>query len=468
VARLTVCIGGTAAEAHPPINRLTTIRCLCWPGRDRRGSPRSLPQTNGRGCAGRRPQPRGELGCPWGQRLPSLPHCEIIHGQPETQPRMLWIEQLLPDAADAEGAYRALLALSEGSHHFGSWAWDLTLDRGVWSPRMARVFGLELGGAGDSAFLLSRIHPEDRERAAARLATRLNSPPSPSPSPPSGGDDLTDLHVRILRPDGDVRRVRMIVGDTIVSNGHQILIGITSDYTELYNARREVAAHVAVSTALDEWEQTGDGALRLLERLSAALGCGRSLLWTIQDERLVPKLLWTQEGDDAVWGQVRDLRLRRGQGLAGQAWLLGHPVGLDLPGTHSEYEFRQSAKENNFLGALALPALAEDEVLAVLSLASSEPFQVADRLRAALRALSIEIGQFLARRSAMLAGSPLSAREIEILQLAAHGHTGPDIAGMLFISPATVKSHFEHIYPKLEVTDRAAAVAQALRSGLIR
>ncbi|MEA2285186.1 MAG: two-component system, NarL family, nitrate/nitrite response regulator NarL, partial [Solirubrobacteraceae bacterium] len=41
------------------------------------------------------------------------------------------------------------------------------------------------------------------------------------------------------------------------------------------------------------------------------------------------------------------------------------------------------------------------------------------------------------------------------------------IAEQLFLSPATVKTHFEHIYEKLGVGDRAAAVAQALRTGLI-
>jgi two-component system nitrate/nitrite response regulator NarL len=38
---------------------------------------------------------------------------------------------------------------------------------------------------------------------------------------------------------------------------------------------------------------------------------------------------------------------------------------------------------------------------------------------------------------------------------------------MLVLSPATVKTHFEHAYEKLEVSDRASAVAKALRLGLI-
>jgi DNA-binding NarL/FixJ family response regulator len=61
----------------------------------------------------------------------------------------------------------------------------------------------------------------------------------------------------------------------------------------------------------------------------------------------------------------------------------------------------------------------------------------------------------------------LTSRELEILQLLAMGHTNRDIAGQLFISPDTVKTHLEHIYQKLGATDRTAAVAEAMRRRLI-
>lgn len=61
----------------------------------------------------------------------------------------------------------------------------------------------------------------------------------------------------------------------------------------------------------------------------------------------------------------------------------------------------------------------------------------------------------------------LTGRELEILQLLAMGHTNRDIAGQLFISPDTVKTHLEHIYQKLGATDRTAAVAEAMRRRLI-
>jgi DNA-binding CsgD family transcriptional regulator len=64
--------------------------------------------------------------------------------------------------------------------------------------------------------------------------------------------------------------------------------------------------------------------------------------------------------------------------------------------------------------------------------------------------------------------SPLTRREHEVLALAADGLNGPSIAAQLVLSTATVRTHFGHIYRKLEVSDRAAAVAKAMRLGLIR
>jgi DNA-binding NarL/FixJ family response regulator len=61
-----------------------------------------------------------------------------------------------------------------------------------------------------------------------------------------------------------------------------------------------------------------------------------------------------------------------------------------------------------------------------------------------------------------------SAREIEILQLVAQGLNNKDIAQELLISESTVKAHLLHIFAKLGVTDRTAAVTTALRRGIIR
>jgi len=62
----------------------------------------------------------------------------------------------------------------------------------------------------------------------------------------------------------------------------------------------------------------------------------------------------------------------------------------------------------------------------------------------------------------------LSARELEVLQHAAGGASNQQIGRALAISEATVKSHLIHIYQKLGVSDRTAAVTTALERGVIR
>ncbi|MCX5267836.1 response regulator transcription factor [Streptomyces sp. NBC_00199] len=62
---------------------------------------------------------------------------------------------------------------------------------------------------------------------------------------------------------------------------------------------------------------------------------------------------------------------------------------------------------------------------------------------------------------------PLSAREREVLALVARGASNREIARDLFISEATVKTHLTHLYAKLGVNDRAAAVARAYERGIL-
>ena len=61
----------------------------------------------------------------------------------------------------------------------------------------------------------------------------------------------------------------------------------------------------------------------------------------------------------------------------------------------------------------------------------------------------------------------LTPREQEILHLIAAGKSLPEIAKELYLGLTTVKTHVQHLYGKLGVSDRAAAVAIAMRRGLI-
>lgn len=71
------------------------------------------------------------------------------------------------------------------------------------------------------------------------------------------------------------------------------------------------------------------------------------------------------------------------------------------------------------------------------------------------------------RRRNEAPGPVLSRREREVLSHIAQGHSVPAIAAELFLAPSTVKTHVQRLYEKLGVGDRAAAVAAAMRQGLL-
>jgi len=61
----------------------------------------------------------------------------------------------------------------------------------------------------------------------------------------------------------------------------------------------------------------------------------------------------------------------------------------------------------------------------------------------------------------------LSPRETEVLGFLASGLSAPQIARELHLSPSTINTHLQRLYERLEVSDRAAAVAEGMRRGLI-
>lgn len=84
--------------------------------------------------------------------------------------------------------------------------------------------------------------------------------------------------------------------------------------------------------------------------------------------------------------------------------------------------------------------------------------RVARDMNAAMRARSED-----AELSAALLPNPLTQREMDVLEWVARGKTNRDVAEILGMSPRTVNKHLEHIYEKLGVETRTAAVAQFAR-----
>jgi DNA-binding NarL/FixJ family response regulator len=96
--------------------------------------------------------------------------------------------------------------------------------------------------------------------------------------------------------------------------------------------------------------------------------------------------------------------------------------------------------------------------------------QLTEAIRAAAKGeavLAPAVAALLLKQMRRPPEEKLSQREIEVLTLVAQGHSNQEIAKVLHVSNATIKTHLIHIFNKLGVTDRTAAVTAALSRGIL-
>jgi PAS domain S-box-containing protein len=350
-----------------------------------------------------------------------------------------------------------MLECTEEVAQVGVWDWDLEADHVRWSDNLFRIFGLEPGGAPPAPEdVLERLHPEDRGTVEREIEAA------------SQAGRLQPLESRIVRPDGETRYIRASAA-AIVRNGGRPrrLVGSVQDITDRREAERQVATLLAISEALAAWETLEQGAPALLQNIATGLDCAAGILWLPQGDVLVPRGIWPADSPaiPGLGSTVDQVRLPRGVGLAGQVWESGESLAVSSLADDPRFAADAVAEVR---GALALPVTHTQEVLAVLEFFYCDADSGdAERARPTLAGIGYELGLFLAHHRGELRPSTLTKREREVLQLAAQGRAGREIAEQLVVSPDTVRSHFENIYDKYGVSDRAAAVAKALRDGLI-
>jgi PAS domain S-box-containing protein len=364
-------------------------------------------------------------------------------------------------------AMEDMLAAAEALAGLGSWELDLRSGRVTWSDELYRIHGVEPGAVEPTIeVLLDFVHPDDREAIAGALRSVVEHPED---VPPEG----ISAAYRVVLADGSVREMRAHGRMLRDPRGRAARwVGSAQDVTRQRLSEREVEAHHAVSQALREWESVEDGIMGLLRRLGEALGYEMASLWLWDDDQdvLACRAFWHSVDTDPGHFEYakRMATFKPGDGKPGLAWQTGEPVITPDAATDPLFRPKDAAIIRGVRSGLAFPAVGPDGPVAVLSFYSLEHRVPSESMVRTLRAIGHDLGRFLSRRRGLLGPKPVTEREIEVLRLAAEGNSGPDIAEVLFISPATVKTHFENIYEKLGVSDRASAVAQALRLGLIR
>ncbi|NKZ10962.1 response regulator transcription factor [Mycolicibacterium septicum DSM 44393] len=159
---------------------------------------------------------------------------------------------------------------------------------------------------------------------------------------------------------------------------------------------------------------------------------------------------------------VMDLRMKRVDGIEAtrQVTAAGGPPVLALT-TFNDDELLSGALRAGASGFVLKDSSAEELIRAVRAVAQGNSYldpAVTSRVLTTYRKSA---------EPRLAAVGDLTARELDVLTLIAKGHSNAEIADELSISGLTVKSHIGHIFIKLDLRDRAAAIIHAYDTGLV-
>ncbi|MEE3850246.1 response regulator transcription factor [Gordonia sp. LSe1-13] len=161
---------------------------------------------------------------------------------------------------------------------------------------------------------------------------------------------------------------------------------------------------------------------------------------------------------------LMDLRMRHVDGITATASVrrLAEPPPVLVLTTFDDDQLLSGALRAGAAGFILKDSPAESLIWAVRAVVADGAF-----LDPAVTARVLHGFRRSAPQTPTGADHPLTDREIEVLKLMARGHTNAEIGGRLYISEVTVKSHVNHIFTKLDLRDRAAAIVYAFDHSLV-
>jgi LuxR family maltose regulon positive regulatory protein len=254
---------------------------------------------------------------------------------------------------------------------------------------------------------------------------------------------LSPAVVGLLNPLPAVRaRLALAHGETAEAARWVQQRGLGADDEPSYPLEREYLVLVRVLLA----QQAPQRTLRLLERLhNLAAAQGRT--GSVIEVRTLQALARSASGDQAA-----------ALAALAEALTLGAPEGY----------LRVFLDEGPPMAAL-LRELLVSRRQGQVALAEAVPREYLARLVEAFEQAGLPIRPPVGRGGVMVAGlvEPLTARELEVLQLLAAGAPNRAIAQQLVVTQETVKKHLSHLFDKLGVANRTQAVARARQLGLL-
>ena len=160
---------------------------------------------------------------------------------------------------------------------------------------------------------------------------------------------------------------------------------------------------------------------------------------------------------------VMDLRMKRMDGIEATRRLAGPdaPPVLALT-TFNEDELLSGVLRAGAAGFVLKDSSAEELIRAVRAVAAGDSY-----LDPAVTSRVLHTYRHAVQAPPDVAVGELTGRELDVLTLIAKGRSNAEIAAELFISEVTVKSHIGHIFVKLDLRDRAAAIVYAYNHGIV-
>ena len=247
-----------------------------------------------------------------------------------------------------------------------------------------------------------------------------------------------------------------------------VVARLAAHQTRLWLTRGNVAAaaHWAQESSLsvdDELSFQGEFAHITLARVLIAQDKSGEAL------RLLERLLGAAEADERVGSMIgilafQTLALQAAGDMTGAVNALARALALAEP----EGYIRTFADEGTAMAVLLPKVLEAQKEGRLVTTLPDISRKYVGKLLAAIKAEPASPTGMNPHATGGSLVEPLSERELEVLRLIASGASNRDIARKLFVSLATVKTHINHIYRKLEVRTRTQAVARARESALLQ
>ncbi len=290
---------------------------------------------------------------------------------------------------------------------------------------MFQIFGLEPQSVTPTRQLvLDATHPADLVRRETGVAGLLANRCSAT------------LEHRIVRPDKTVRHIRTTVAFASCEGERQRIVGSVQDVTSEHRIARTMAGRAAVSghKALDEWGAFDEG---LMAGFAAAIHLCVGVLWVPRHDTLMAMRIWHEPSSSlgALVAATRLWRPGRASPIVGRAWTNRYPVVSNNPTAGASPELAGALQDAGSKAAIAIPAVVDDEALAVLEFLSFERIEPRAHKLRSLDGVGHEIGAFLGHLRGELCPPLLTPRQIKVLQLAAHAVSASDIAREMHLSP---------------------------------